>query len=90
MVRNEVPLVQHVQGNFARVYILLPLRLRTVDTITSTVVSHVKTIGLPLRLHLTIIELTMWPSGRVCGNRLLERLMSPSPKSQVMFASAFS
>ena len=26
----------------------------------------------------------------VCGNRLLERLMSPSPKSQVMFASAFS
>ena len=26
----------------------------------------------------------------VCVNRLLERLMSPSPKSQVMFASAFS
>ena len=25
-----------------------------------------------------------------CVNRLLERLMSPSPKSQVMFASAFS
>ena len=44
--------------------------------------------------HLTIIELTMWPSGRVasrvCVNRLLERLMSPSQKSQVMFASAFS
>ena len=43
-------------------------------------------------LKLTIIELTMrlagWPY--VCGNRLLERLMSPSPKSQVMFASAFS
>ena len=29
-------------------------------------------------------------SGRVCGNRLLKRLMSPSPKSQVMFVSAFS
>ena len=28
--------------------------------------------------------------GRVCGNRLLKRLMAPSPKSQVMFASAFS
>ena len=26
----------------------------------------------------------------VCVNRLLERLMSPSPKSQVMLASAFS
>ena len=26
----------------------------------------------------------------VCCNRLLERLMSPSPTSQVMFASAFS
>ena len=26
----------------------------------------------------------------VCGNGLLQRLMSPSPKSQVMFASAFS
>ena len=26
----------------------------------------------------------------VCGNRLLERLMSPSSKSQVMFTSAFS
>ena len=35
--------------------------------------------------YLTIIELT----SRVC-DRLLERLMSPSPKSQVMFASAFS
>ena len=29
-------------------------------------------------------------AGRVCGNRLLTRLMSPSPKSQVTFASAFS
>ena len=28
--------------------------------------------------------------GRVCGNRSLKRLMSPSPKSPVMFASAFS
>ena len=27
---------------------------------------------------------------RVCVNRLLEQLMSPSSKSQVMFASAFS
>ena len=26
----------------------------------------------------------------VCGKRLLKRLMSPSPKSQVMFASALS
>ena len=34
----------------------------------------------------------MWPcvAGRVCGNRFLQRLMSPSPESQVMFASAFS
>ena len=29
-------------------------------------------------------------AARLCGNRLLEQLMSPSPKSQVMFASAFS
>ena len=36
--------------------------------------------------YLTIIELTMFPA----GNRLLERLMSPSPKSQVVSASAFS
>ena len=36
--------------------------------------------------HLTLIELTMW----LAGNRLLQRLMSPSQKSQVMFASAFS
>ena len=38
--------------------------------------------------------MAVWPSGRLafwpCGNRLLQRLMSPSPKSQVMFASAFS
>ena len=34
--------------------------------------------------------LVVCPFGRVCGNQLLERLMSPSPKSQVMFASAFS
>ena len=38
--------------------------------------------------YLTIIELIMCAC--VCGNRLLERPMSPSPKSQVMFASAFS
>ena len=38
-----------------------------------------------LFINLTIIELTMWP----CGNRLLKRRMPPSPKSQVMFASAF-
>ena len=31
-----------------------------------------------------------WLAGRMCGNQLLERLMSPSPKSHVMFASAFS
>ena len=37
-----------------------------------------------------LIELTMWLAVWPCGNRLLERLMSPSPKSQVMFASAFS
>ena len=39
-------------------------------------------------------RLAVWPSGRLAvwpsGNRLLERLMSPSPKSQDMFASAFS
>ena len=43
--------------------------------------------------YLNIIELTMWPCGwpcvRVCGNLLLERLMSPSPQSQVMFTSYF-
>ena len=42
--------------------------------------------------NLTIIELTMWPClwpcVRVCSNRLLKWLMSPSPISQVMFASA--
>ena len=40
--------------------------------------------------YLNIIELTMYVCGWPCGNRLLERLMSPSQKSQVMFASAFS
>ena len=35
----------------------------------------------------TIIE---WMCARLCGNRLLERLRSQSPKSQVMFASAIS
>ena len=40
-------------------------------------------------LHLTIIELTVWPC--VCVWQPTPRtLMSPSPKSQVMFASAFS
>ena len=29
-------------------------------------------------------------AGSVCGNQLLERLMTRSPKSQVMFASTFS
>ena len=43
-----------------------------------------------IKQYLTIIELAMWLVGRVCGNQLLERLMSPSPKSQVMFAPAFS
>ena len=38
------------------------------------------------RPHLTIIELTMW----LAGNRLLQRVMSPSLKSLVVFASAFS
>ena len=37
-------------------------------------------------MYVTIIELAMC----VYVNRLLERLMSPSPKSQVMFAHAFS
>ena len=35
-------------------------------------------------------DLAGWLAGRVCGNQLLEWLMSPSPKSQDMFASAFS
>ena len=30
-------------------------------------------------------DVAVWPCQRVCGNRLLKRLMSPSPKSQVMF-----
>ena len=33
-------------------------------------------------------DVAVWPC--VCGKRLLERLMPPSPKSPVMFASAFS
>ena len=32
-------------------------------------------------------DVAMWPAS---GNQLLKQLMSPSPKSQVMFASAFS
>ena len=42
--------------------------------------------------NLYLAILTMWLSVCVCvcGNRLLERLMSLSPKSQVMFVSAFS
>ena len=39
--------------------------------------------------NLTIIELAMYVS-HVLDRKLLERQMSPSPKSQVMFASAFS
>ena len=39
--------------------------------------------------NLNIIELAMYVS-HVLDRKLLERLMSPSPKSQVMFASAFS
>ena len=39
--------------------------------------------------YLNIIELAMYVS-HVLDRKLLERLMSPSPKSQVMFASAFS
>ena len=39
--------------------------------------------------YLTIIELAMYVS-HVLDRELLERLMSPSPKSQVMSASAFS
>ena len=35
-------------------------------------------------------DVTVWPCGCVCGIRLLKWLISPSPKSQVMFASAFS
>ena len=30
-------------------------------------------------------DVAVWPCQRVCGNRILKRLMSPSPKSQVMF-----
>ena len=40
--------------------------------------------------NLTIIELTVCLDVCSCGNRHLQRLMSPSPKSQVNFASAFS
>ena len=43
--------------------------------------------------HLPIIELAMYVCvyvSHVLDRKLLERLMSPSPKSQVMFASAFS
>ena len=45
-------------------------------------------------IHLPIIELAMWLArmyvSHVLDRKLLERLMSPSPKSQVMFAPAFS
>ena len=34
------------------------------------------------------VAVCIWPC--VCGNRHLERRMTPSQKSQVMFASAFS
>ena len=43
--------------------------------------------------YLPIIELAMYVCvyvSHVLDRKLLERLMSPSPKSQVMFASAFS
>ena len=43
--------------------------------------------------YLPIIELAMCVCmyvSHVLDRKLLERLMSPSPKSQVMFASAFS
>ena len=39
--------------------------------------------------NLTIIELAMYVS-HVLDRKLLERLMSLSPKAQVMFESAFS
>ena len=41
------------------------------------------------KCYLTIIELAMYVS-HVLDRKLLERLMSPSPKSQVMSASALS
>ena len=43
--------------------------------------------------YLPIIELAMYVCmyvSHVLDRKLLERLMSPSPKSQVMFAPAFS
>ena len=46
-----------------------------------------------LLIHLPIIELAMCLCvyvSHVLDRKLLERLVSPSPKSQVMFASAFS
>ena len=45
--------------------------------------SRMKTMGWA---HLTIIKVMAWP----CGSLLPQRLMTPSPKSQVMCASAFS
>ena len=48
--------------------------------------------GLKINLPSSIIELAMWLArmyvSHVLDRKLLERLMSPSPKSQVMFAPA--
>ena len=46
-------------------------------------------VSINIYIYLTIIELAMYVS-HVLDRKLLERLMSPSPESQVMFASAFS
>ena len=63
------------------------------------ITSIVDTLNLPSNyplykwFHLPIIELAMYVCmyvSHVLDRKLLERLMSPSPKSQVMFASAFS
>ena len=58
----------------------------------SNIYSTQMLINVYLSGHLTIIEPTsrVWLAVCVCGNRLIERLMSLSPNSQVMFASAFS
>ena len=52
-------------------------------------VTNMKITIITKERYLTIIELAMYVS-HVLDRKLLEWLMSPSPKSQVMFASAFS
>ena len=80
-------LLSHCSRNMTNVIIIGDFNLPLIDW--SNNVSPITR-----QYNLPIIELAMWLArmyvSHVLDRKLLERLMSPSPKSQVMFAQAFS